>query len=162
MAISRRFPMPFDVAFPLGVYLTSEVEPVVDFDKSTKETKVQAIDPDTSLPLWQVTCLDADLEAKKSSKIVTVKIPAKVQPVPPENKGGSPFTQVAFEGLTALPWIEESGNFSRIAWSFKADAIVEPGRKSSASQAGASAGSSAGASSASGTSSAKSSGSAAA
>ena len=152
MAVSRRFPMPFDVAFPLGVYLTSEVEPVLDFDKSTKETKVQAMDPDTGLPLWQVTCLDADLEAKKSSKIVTVKIPAKVQPVPPENKGGSPFTQVAFEGLTALPWIEESGNFSRIAWSFKADAIVEPGRKPHGSQAGASAGSNA-----SGSSSAKSS-----
>ena len=157
MAISRRFPMPFDVAFPLGVYLTSEVEPVLDFERSTKETKVQAIDPDTGLPLWQVTCLDADLEAKKSSKIVTVKIPAKVQPVPPENKEGSPFTQVAFEGLTALPWIEESGSFSRIAWSFKADAIVEPGRKATGSQAGASAGSTA-----SGSSSAKSSGSAAA
>jgi hypothetical protein len=132
MAISRRFPMPFDVAFPQGVYLTSEVEPVLDFEKSTKDTKVQAMCPDTGLPLWQVTCLDADLEAKKSSKIVTVKIPAKVQPVPPENKGGSPFTQVALEGLTALPWIEESGNFSRIAWSFKADAIVEPGTKPSA------------------------------
>jgi hypothetical protein len=138
MAISRRFPMPFDVAFPLGVFMTSEVEPVLDFEKSTKETKVQAIDPDMGLPLWQVLCLDADPEAKKASKIVTVKIPAKVQPVPPENKDGSPFTQVAFEGLTALPWIEESGNFSRIAWSFKADSIVEPGTKTTTTGSGSS------------------------
>jgi hypothetical protein len=52
-----------------------------------------------------------------------------VQPVPPENKDGAPFIPVEFEGLTALPWIEESGNFSKISWSFKANAMVAPGRK---------------------------------
>lgn len=130
MAISRRFPMPFEVAFPAGVYVISEVEPVVDYDRSTKENKVQQADPDTGLPLWQVTCLDADPEAKKAQKTVTVKIPAKVQPVPPENKDGAPFIPVEFEGLTALPWIEESGNFSKISWSFKAESMVAPGRKS--------------------------------
>lgn len=121
--------MPFEVAFPRGVYVISEVEPVVDYDRSTRENKVQATDPDTGLPLWQVSCLDADPEAKKSSKTVTVKIPAKVQPVPPENKDGSPFTPVEFEGLTALPWIEQSGDFSKIAWSFKAEAMRAPGKR---------------------------------
>lgn len=130
MAISRRFPMPFEVAFPVGVYLISEVEPVVDYDRSTKENKVQQACPDTGLPLWQVTCLDADPEAKKAQKTVTVKIPAKVQPVPPESKDGAPFIPVEFDGLTALPWIEESGNFSKIAWSFKANAMVAPGKRS--------------------------------
>lgn len=121
--------MPFEVAFPLGVYVISEVEPVVDYDRSTRENKVQATDPDSGLPLWQVSCLDADPEAKKSSKTVTVKIPAKVQPVPPENKDGSPFTPVEFEGLTALPWIEQSGDFSKIAWSFKAESMRAPGKR---------------------------------
>lgn len=124
MAISRRFPMPFEVAFPMGLYLISDVDQVVDYDRSSKENKVQQVDPDTGLPLWQVSCLDADPEAKKSAKTVTVKIPAKVQPVPPENTDGSPFTPVMFEGLTALPWIEESGNFNKISWSFKAKAMT--------------------------------------
>jgi hypothetical protein len=123
MAISRRFPIPFDLVFPYGAYLVSEVSPVFDYERSTKETKVQQADPETGLLLWQVDVLDADPEAKKSTKTVSVKIPAKVQPVPPGNDTPFPFTPVVFEGMTALPWIEETGNFSKISWSLKATAI---------------------------------------
>jgi hypothetical protein len=127
MAISRRFPMPFEVAFPMGAYLVSEVTPVVDFDKSTRENKVQQVDPDTGKLLWSVDVLDADPEAKRASKTVSVKIPGNVQPVPPAGDEVTPFTPVVFEGLTALPWIEQVGeNFTRIAWSFKADDLVAP------------------------------------
>ncbi len=139
MAISRRFPMPFEVAFPAGVYLISEVEPVLDYDKSTAERKVQQLDTDSGLPLWQVTCLDPDPEAKKAQKTVSVKIPAKVQPVPPENKDGLPFTPVEFDGLMALPWIEESGTFSKISWSFRAESLRAPARKSGSSSSSSSA-----------------------
>ena len=79
MALSRRFPMPFEVAFPVGLYQITEVEPVLDYDKSTAERKVQQVDAETGLPLWQVTCLDPDPEAKKAQKTVSVKIPGKVQ-----------------------------------------------------------------------------------
>ena len=128
MALSRRFPMPFEVAFPLGVLVISEVEPVLDFDRSTKERKVQQVDPDAGLPVWQVMCLDLDPEAKKAQKTVTVKIAAKVQPVPPESKDGSPLIPVEFVGLTAMPWIEESGNFTRISWSYRAESMRAPGK----------------------------------
>jgi hypothetical protein len=67
-----------------------------------------------------VEVLDADPEARKSSKTVTVKIPAKVQPVPPAKEGPFPFAMVVFEGLSALPYVEDNGNFSKIAWSFRA------------------------------------------
>lgn len=64
-----------------------------------------------------------------------MKIAAKHQPVPPENKDGSPFTPVELEGLTALPWIEESGSFSKISWSFRAEGMRAPGSaKKSTSQ----------------------------
>lgn len=128
MALSRRFDIPFEVAFPEGLYLISEVERMIDFEKSTQDTKVQQVDPDTGLPLWQVICLDLDPEAKKSQKAVTVKIPAKVQPVPPEKVSGSPITPVVLEGLSVTPWIEESGSFSKISWSFRATALVAPGK----------------------------------
>ena len=55
-----------------------------------------------------------------------MKIAAKVQPVPPEALPGLPFRPVVFEGLSALPYIEDSGNFSRIVWSFKAAGMTAP------------------------------------
>lgn len=135
MAISRRFPIPFDVVFPYGAYLVSEVSPVLDFDRSTKERKVQAVDPDTGLLLWSVEVLDADPEAKKSAKTVSVRIPGKVQPVPPPNPQDLPYRPVVFEGMSALPWIEEVGSFTRIAWSLRATAMAEPQKGASSSKA---------------------------
>jgi hypothetical protein len=135
MAISRRFPVPFDLVFPYGAYLVSEVTAVSDYEKSTRESKIQSIDPDTGLLLWQVDVLDADPEAKRSAKTVSVKIPAKVQPVPPANDTPFPFTPVAFDGMTALPWIEESGNFTKISWSLRAVAIIAPRVVSSSNSA---------------------------
>ena len=126
MAISRRFPIPFEVVFPCGAYLVSEVTPVVDYDKSTKDRKVQSVDPDSGLPLWSVDVLDADPEAKKSAKTVSVRIPGRVQPVPPADSSGLPFSPIVFEGMSALPWIEETGSFNRIAWSLRATAMSEP------------------------------------
>ena len=129
MAISRRIPLAFEVAFPYGAYLVSEVSPVFDFEKSTRDNKVQQVDKDTGKLLWQLDVLDADPEAKRSSKTVSVKIAANVQPVPPTNDGSSPFTPVAFTGLTALPWIEASENFSKISWSFRATEVVAPAKR---------------------------------
>jgi hypothetical protein len=128
MAIARRFKITHDEVFPFGAYLISEVGPVFDFEKSTKDTKVQQVDKDTGLLLWSVDVLDADPDASRKSRTVSVKIAAKHQPVPPPAQEGSPFRLVVFEGLSALPYIEESGNFSRIAWSFKAEGLTAPTR----------------------------------
>lgn len=125
MAIPRRMKLDHADVFPLGAYLVGEVSPVWDFEKSTKDVKVQQPDKDTGLPLWSVDVVDADPEAQKKSKTLTVKIPAKVQPVPPKALPGLPFRPVAFENLTALAYIEESGSFSRVAWSLRADAMIE-------------------------------------
>src|SRR4051794_41947578 len=117
MAISRRFPIPFELAFPMGAYLVSEVTPVVDFEKSTREHKVQQVDSDTGKLLWQGDVLDADPEAKRSSKTGSVKIPANVQPVPPGDDGASPFTPGGFGGLAALALIGQvSEGESKISW----------------------------------------------
>ncbi len=141
MAIPRKFSMAFDEAFPHGLFVVTEVDQVLDFKKSTKEMKVQQFDEETGLPLWQVTCLDPDPEAKKAAKTVTVKIPAKHQPVPPENKDGSPFTPVELVGLEAMPWVDKvSDEISRISWSFRAQSMHAPGsvKKSPASGSSAS------------------------
>jgi hypothetical protein len=128
MAIAKRFKISHDEVFPFGAYLVGEVGPVFDFDKSSKDAKVQQVDKDSGLLLWSVEVLDADPEAGKKSKTVTVKLAARVQPVPPEALPGLPFRPVVFQGLSALPYIDDAGKFSRIVWSFKAEAMTAPGK----------------------------------
>ena len=136
MAIAKRFKISHDEVFAFGAYLVGEVGPVFDFERSREDLKVQQVDKDSGLPLWSVEVLDADPEAGKKSKTVTVKIAAKVQPVPPEALPGLPFRPVVFLGLSALPYIDDAGKFSRIVWSFKAEAMTAPGKTETANMSG--------------------------
>lgn len=128
MAMPRKIPVEFGVAFPFGAYAVGEVQPVRDYDKSTRERIVQAVDPETGQPLWSVEVVDGDPEAKKSNRTMSVKITAKVQPVLPEALSGLPFTPVEFDKLTATAYIEENGDFSKVAWSLRAAEVRGPSR----------------------------------
>ena len=128
MAMPRKIPVDFGLAFPHGAYAVGEVQPVRDYDKSTRERVVQAIDPDTGLLLWSVDVVDGDPDARKSNRTMSVKITARVQPVLPEALSGLPFTPVEFDKLTATAYIEESGDFSKIAWSLRASEVHAPAR----------------------------------
>ena len=120
MALSRHIPITNELVFPHGAYAVG-VEQVVDFEASTREQRVQAHDRDTGLPLWAISVLDADPEAR--AKVVRVKIAARNPPVLPQAAAGSPFPAVAFEGLTATGYVDTSGSRPRIAWSFRATAV---------------------------------------
>lgn len=137
MAIQKRFPVQHSDVFPAGAWLVGAVEPVTDFNAPARPdgTRPQQLDKDSGLPLWAVPVLDADEQAGKREKTITVKIAATHQPVPPANDTGLPFTPVEFVGLTALPWVDDAGNRPRIAWSYKAAALAAPGagRKASSS-----------------------------
>lgn len=135
MAMQKRFKVESTDAFPKGTFLKGNVEKVLDFDapKDAQGERPQARDKDTGLPLWQATVLDADEEAGKRETALSVKFVAKVQPVPPENKTPFPWTPVEFVGLTALPYAEYTGTKDRdgkdrvrIAWSFRAEGMIEP------------------------------------
>lgn len=133
MAVQQRIPMQHGEVFPSGAYLKGLVEPIYDFKKSTAESKVQAVDLNkngegTGLLMWQVVVLDADEEARKKDTALTVKFAAKVQPVPPENKSGFPWTPVEFVGLVASPYVDTNGPQPRLAWSFRAEGMVAPGQ----------------------------------
>lgn len=91
MAMPRKLPVEFGVVFPYGAYAVGEVTQVKDYDRSTREVPIQATDPETGLPVWQVEVVDADPEAKKATRMMSVKIGAKVQPVLPEAPEGVPF-----------------------------------------------------------------------
>ncbi|MEB3062492.1 plasmid replication, integration and excision activator [[Mycobacterium] zoologicum] len=132
MSIRKWLQIGNDQVFSLGAYLVSEVTPMIDFDKSAGDNRVQATDRDTGVPMWQVEVLDGDPAAPKRSRTVTVKFAAQTQPTAPANTSGTPFTPVVFEGLMALPYIERSGDFSRIAWSFRASGMTAPTKTSTA------------------------------
>jgi len=128
MAMPRKIPVEFGTAFPFGAYAVGEVQPVRDYDRSTKDNVVQAMDPDTGMPIWSVDVVDGDPEARKSNRTMTVKITARVQPVLPQSLDGLPFAPVEFDNLTATAYIEDNGNFSKLAWSLRAAGVKEPSR----------------------------------
>lgn len=129
MAMQKRFNVQHGDVFPMGAFLKGEVEPVFDFNAPKRDdgSRPQQTDKETGLLVWQATVVDADDDAGKKETAIGVKFLGKVRPVPPENKTPFPFTPVEFTGLTALPYVDDNGNRPRIAWSFRAQGMVEPG-----------------------------------
>jgi hypothetical protein len=126
MAIQGGFPVEFGHVYLHGAFLVSEVEPVRDFDRSTKDTVVQAVDKDTGVPLWQVEVLDGDPSARE--RVVKVKLAAPVKPVPPAASEGVPFRPVEFDGLVVTPYVATTATGrARLAYSFRAAGMRAPG-----------------------------------
>src|SRR3954447_1181037 len=127
MAVQGPFKVEFGELFPHGLGVVGAVGPVVDFDASTKERKVQARDKDTGLPVWSVDVMDFDPDARE--RTFKVKIAAPVQPVPPEALDGLPVRPVVLDGLTVTPYLKDVGNGrSRIAYSLRAAGMHAPGK----------------------------------
>jgi len=136
MAITPRFRVSSGDVFPHGAFVVGEVEKIKDFDKSTPEKFVQAIDKESGVALWSVSVLDADPSARKNEKTVTVKIVAKVQPVPPDAVGDLPFRPVEFDGLVVVPYVLEGPGRPRVAYSLRAEAMHAPGRGAKSNSGG--------------------------
>jgi len=127
MAIKGAIPMAHGDVFPHGCFVVGEVEPMRDFDRSTKDQAVQAVDRVTGELVWTVDVIDAERESR--DRMVRIKLLAPVQPVPPSEAPGVPFRPVEFEGLTATPYVATTASGrSRLAWSFRATGMHAPGR----------------------------------
>jgi hypothetical protein len=125
MAIRDAIPMNPDDVFGFGSFMVGEVQPMRDFDRSTKDQAVQAVDRDTGELVWTVDVVDADPEARE--RTVRVKLVAALQPVPPPAVEGMPFRPVEFDGLTATPYVATTATGrGRLAWSFRATGIRAP------------------------------------
>jgi len=131
MAVQTPIPVHFDQVFPHKAYLTSEVEPMYTFVDGQRGA--QDIHPITGEPMWQVTVLDADPNAKGAAKTVKVKLAARVQPVPPTPAHGSPFAEVEFVDLAITPYVVETmkGRY-KVAYSLQARGFATPAAGSKA------------------------------
>ncbi|MEU0518493.1 plasmid replication, integration and excision activator [Streptosporangium sp. NPDC006007] len=107
MAIQGPIPIGFDQVFPHGCYLVGDVQQVKDFDASTNGRTVYAKDKTTGLPVWQISVIDADPEAKASQKSVTVKILTELQPVPPPPLPDLPIPATASVGPVEIGRCED-------------------------------------------------------
>ncbi|MDX8056323.1 hypothetical protein SK571_43705 [Lentzea sp. BCCO 10_0798] len=111
MAITggSRLPAGHDFVFPRGA-LVMGVEPVLKFQSAEERAKglppEQEKDKETGLLVWSVLVIDQAAE-RKTDAVVTVKISAPHQPVPPEAIPGTDVRPVVFEGLTVTPWIDD-------------------------------------------------------
>ncbi len=108
MSVQGPFNVECGEVFPHGVGIVGEMAPMADFDRSTRDNRVQARDRDTGLPVWVVDVMDFDPEARE--RTFKVKIAAAVQPVPPDAVSGLPVRPVHLEGLTVTPYLKEMGN----------------------------------------------------
>jgi hypothetical protein len=137
MAIKNRFPVSMGDVFPHGAYVVSEVEAVRDFDKSSAGRPVQQLDKESGLPVWSVSVLDADPDARRADKPVVVKLAATHQPVPPETLAGMPFRPVEFDGMTVTPYVAEGAGRPRVAYSIRARSMRAPAGRTPAKGAAA-------------------------
>lgn len=128
MAVQKRMQVRHEDVFGAGAFLVSEVEAVPDFNAERRPdgSRPQQVDKESGVPLWSVQVVDADPEARKNEKTVSVKIVAPQQPVPPEKSSGMPFTAVEFTDLTVLPYVDDNGNRPKVAWSFRASGMSAP------------------------------------
>src|SRR5262245_36568719 len=127
MAIKGAIPMRHDDVFPYGCYVVGDVQPMRDFDRSTREKAVQAVARDTVVLVWTMDVIDAEPEAREGT--VRVKVLAPVQPVPPEQADGVPFRPVEFDGLTATPYVATTvSGRSKLGWSYRATGMRAPGK----------------------------------
>jgi len=124
MSVPRWLRVSHEQVFPHRAFLVSDVTEVIDFERSTRDNKVQAADRESGLPLWQVEVLDGDPTAPKRNRTVTVKFAAQNRPDCPPSASGMPFTPVIFKDLCVLPYVDRSGENGRIAWSFRASAMA--------------------------------------
>jgi hypothetical protein len=127
MANLQALAVEFGAVFPFGVGMVGEVTQQDDFEKSSKESRVQARDKDTGLPVWQLEVIDFDPKAR--TKTFKVKVVAEVQPVPPEALAGAPIRPLVLEGLTVTPYIAD-GPRPKIAYSLRCTGLAAPGRRS--------------------------------
>ena len=114
MAVEGRINVRHEDVFPVPVLLLG-VEPVNDFEKVRARVEdPQERDKDSGLRLWAASVLDPS--APQGRREIKVKIPAEVQPVPPNG----PMAPVEFEGLQVIPYVDTNRAKPRVAIAYRA------------------------------------------
>ncbi|AXK85728.1 hypothetical protein SAMN05421776_11492 [Nocardia farcinica] len=117
----------FHEAFPKGLFLLGEIEPVIEFNKDRNAPKIQKqeLDADgngTGRRLWKGTVTDPDAPNAKSASYDVI-FASPHQPVPAVAEIVPGMTPIELEGLEIKPKIQGSGEFKSIGWMIRAAGI---------------------------------------
>ena len=117
----------FHEAFPKGLFLLGEIEPVTEFSRDRNAPKVQKQDFDfdgngTGKRLWKGTVTDPTAANAKNASF-DVTFVADVQPVPAAAEIVPGMTPIELEGLMVKPKVTGSGEFKSIGWTVRATGI---------------------------------------
>jgi hypothetical protein len=114
MAVDGRINVRHEDVFTQPVLLLS-VDAVEDFDKKRAgNVDPQDLDKQTGMRLWSASVLDPT--APQGRREIKVKIPADVQPVPPNGL----MAPVEFEGLQVIPYLDSNRAKPRVAIAYRA------------------------------------------
>ncbi|MBF6356066.1 hypothetical protein IU449_16210 [Nocardia higoensis] len=117
----------FHEAFPKGLFLLGEIEPVTEFNRDRNAPKIQKQDFDfegngTGKRLWKGTVTDPCASNAKNAAF-DVTFVADVQPVPAVAEIVPGMTPIELEGLMVKPKVAGSGEFKSIGWTVRATGI---------------------------------------
>ncbi|MET8653826.1 hypothetical protein [Nocardia aurea] len=117
----------FHEAFPKGLFLLGDIEPVTEFSQDRNAPKVQKLDIDyegngTGKRLWKGTVTDPCASNAKNAAI-DVTFVAEYQPVPAALEIVPGMTPIELEGLMVKPKIAGAGEFKSIGWTVRATGI---------------------------------------
>ena len=131
MAVQGPFKVECSEVFPFGVGIVGVVTPLPDFERSTRENKIQQLDRDTGVPVWSVDVIDFDPEARE--RTFKVKVLSRSEPqCPPAAEGPVPVRPVHLDGLQVMPYqksmgADRDGNERiKIAYSLRATGLAAP------------------------------------
>lgn len=128
MAIARgtRFPMQFEMAFPKGLVLVGEIEPVTEYqsqeDRQRGREARPRLDERTGMRLWKGTATDpSETRAKRAS--FEVLFIADVQPVPTTEEVLPGMRPLELDGLEVEPRVTGQGEYKTLGYQVWATGI---------------------------------------
>ncbi|BCK54004.1 hypothetical protein [Nocardia wallacei] len=114
-------------AFPMGLFLLGEIQPVTEFSTDRNAPKRQRVDLDndgngTGKRLWKGTVTDPSAANAKQASFEVVFV-ADQQPVPSAPEISKNVRPIELEGLHVKPKMAGQGEYKSIAWTVRATGI---------------------------------------
>ncbi|WP_063920307.1 hypothetical protein [Nocardia violaceofusca] len=117
----------FSDAFPMGLFLLGEIQPITEFSNDRNAPKIQKSDWDrdgngTGLRLWKGTVMDpAAMNARNAGFDVTFV--TNQRPVPSAPAISEGVYPIVLEGLQVKPKVAGSGEYKTLGFNIRASGI---------------------------------------
>lgn len=117
----------FEEAFPKGLFLLGDVEPMTEFNSDRNAPRRQRVDLNedgngSGKRLWKATVTDPDAPNAKQASF-DVMFVADQMPVPSAPEVAPGMRPIVLEGLQVKPKMAGQGEYKSIGWNIRATGI---------------------------------------